>query len=115
MELTISTHGAQLIEYLANTSVHCGDGRGSITEMVAADKALTAYIASLEADKDRLDTAQKLLVGFDAEWGADGEKIPVVMLEIPKGVRIGMDLRKFLNDAKSSIPQGTPPQAPDTE
>lgn len=69
---------------------------------------LVSYIASLEVDKVRVDTAQALLVGFDAEWGADDEKMPVVVLELSKGVRIGMNFRKFLDDAKSAMPKSTP-------
>jgi hypothetical protein len=66
-----------------------------------------ALTDELARERTRLDTAQRLYVGFDFEYTCgpdiDEEKTPVVLLQIPKGVRLGADFRAFL-DAAAEVP-----------
>lgn len=53
----------------------------------------------LTTDLARLDTLQDLLSGADFDYGAPDEKRSVIVLDLPVGVRIGKDIRKFADDA----------------
>ena len=53
-----------------------------------------------EKDTTRLDTAQRLYhaIDFDYDAGENGRR-SVALIDIPRGVRIGVDLRQFLDAA----------------
>jgi hypothetical protein len=74
-----------------------------------ADVPLSAPDApapSEPTDTERLDIVQKMLRCADFSYDAgDGRPVPVLIIEIPPGVRVGADIRKsldsFLDHARS--------------
>lgn len=67
------------------------------------DKAIDKFLANAAADTKRLDIAQGLLLGADFEWGEPPTR--AVILELPSGVRIGADLRQFLDAVAAQTPK----------
>lgn len=51
---------------------------------------------SIPTDGERINILQELLVGADFSWGEPRQC--VVVFELPAGVSIGNDVRKYLDD-----------------
>src|SRR6185312_12115300 len=75
--------------------------RDDIRTVLAEIKRLTLQVESAEADTKRLDDAQTLFIGADFAWGDPEHPRPVVVLQIPEHVRVGVDFRKFLDAARN--------------
>jgi hypothetical protein len=51
------------------------------------------------SDSELLDVAQRLFEGADFAYGDADEKRPVLLLALPRGVKIGADFREVLRQA----------------
>lgn len=72
-------------------------------------RTLLAALAAQEAarrESERLDAAQRLFSGVDFAYGDPESPRAVVVLDLPKGVRVGADFRAFLDAARQSTPTG---------
>lgn len=82
-------------------------------EATITDRAidfLVDLLSESEKDSKRLDKAQELYFGADFTYkhgeGDDAEVMSIALVEIPHGVRVGVDFRDFLDSAMDAVKGG---------
>lgn len=89
-----------MAEYVREANVFDGRSRYRVEPLYGASS-----LAELVADSQRLDVAQKHYVGADFDHPEYRDRT-VVLIALPKGIRVGGKLRKALDTARS-LPETT--------